>query len=269
MGDEGHIADQELERFFQDLRSAFPERTSAQASEHLAAMFETAHLLADKGDPAVRPVSNADGPARQVSRLPKRRGNTMTDRNFLHSRALRALAPAVAAFAVLGAMASASALPHGVQHAASTAASWVGLDLTDGADATTSDATGDDQAPDAFGDASTGSTKDDAVSQDDSQGEDTQDSSDTTESGDNQGEDTSGAGDTTESGDNQGEDTSGDTTQSGDDQGEDNSGSGDTTESGDSQGEDTSGDTGGDTQDQSGGGSDDTSDSNGGDSGQN
>jgi hypothetical protein len=244
MGEERHIPDEELQRFFDDLRSAFPGQTPAAADEHLAAMFETAHLLADKGDPVARPVSNADGPAAQVSRLPKRRGNTMTDRNYLRSRALRVLTPAVAAFAVLGAMASANALPHGAQHAASTAASWVGVDLPDSDEATV-DAT-DDEAPNAFGDASEDSTKDGAVTPDDNQGDDTSDAT----ASDDQGDDNTGSGDATEAGDDQGQDEqgSGDTSESGDnnDQGEDSGSSGDT-ENNDSQGEDQQSDSGDDS----------------------
>jgi hypothetical protein len=256
MGEDRHIADEELQRFFDDLRSAFPGQTPAAADEHLAAMFETAHLLADKGDPVARPVSNADGPAAQVSRLPKRRGNTMTDRNYLRSRALRVLTPAVAAFAVLGAIASANALPHGAQHAASTAASWMGVDLPDG-DEATADAT-DDEAPDASGDDGEDSTKDGAVTPDDTQGDDT---SDATESGD-QGEDNAGSDDATEASDDQGDDEqgSGDTSESGDnnDQGEDEGGSSGDTENNDSQGEDQQSDSGDDSGSDGSGSNDDS-----------
>ena len=112
MGADRHIGDAEVERFLGDLRSSFPAQAPATSETHLAAMFETAHLLADNGDPVARPVSNADAPAAQVSRLPKRRRNTMTERNF-RARALRIAAPTIAAFTVLGAMAAANAKDFG------------------------------------------------------------------------------------------------------------------------------------------------------------
>jgi len=205
----------ELDGFVQDLREAVPERMLASEDLHVAAMVETSHLMADKGDPVVRPVSNADAPASQVSRLPKLRRKQMKR----STRTLvRVLAPLAAVLTVMGSMAVAGALPHTVQKAVSHAAGTVGLNLPGDEDST--DVTGEDDQGE----------NDDSQGDNNNQGEDTQgsDSSGDTQSGDSQGDNTS-------SGDSQG-DSSGDT-QSGDSQG-DGASSGDSS-SGDSQGGDS------------------------------
>ena len=246
----------ELDGFVQDLREAVPERMLASEDLHVAAMVETSHLIADKGDPVVRPVSNADAPAPQVSWLPKLRRKQMKR----STRTLvRVLAPLAAVLTVMGSMAVAGALPHTVQKAVSHAAGTVGLNLPDEEDST--DVTGEDdqgenddsqgnnnnQGEDSTKDSAvttniqgdqgetpdTGPSADDQGEKDDSQGDNN-----------NQGEDThvgDSSGDS-QSGDSQ-DDSSGDT-QSGDSQGDSNSS--DSNSSGDS----SSGDSqGGDSQD--------------------
>ena len=210
----------ELDRFVQDLREAVPTRPLASEDLHVAAMVETSHLIADKGDPVVRPVSNADAPASQVSWLPKLRRKQMKR----STRTLvRVLAPLAAVLTVMGSMAVAGALPHTVQKAVSHAAGTVGLNLP-----------GDDDSTVVTGEDDQGQN-DDSQGDNNNQGEDTQgsDSSGDTQSGDSQSDNTS-------SGDSQG-DSSGDT-QSGDSQGDSNS-SGDSSRgdssSGDSQGGDS------------------------------
>jgi hypothetical protein len=203
----------ELDGFVQDLREAVPARPLASEDLHVAAMVETSHLIADKGDPVVRPVSNADAPAPQVSWLPKLRRKQMKR----PTRTLvRVLAPLAAVLTVMGSMAVAGALPHTVQKAVSHAAGTVGLSLP-----------GDDDSTDVTGEDDQGEN-DDSQGDNNNQGEDTQgsDSSGDTQSGDSQGDNTS-------SGDSQG-DSSGDT-QSGDSQGDSSSGD----SSGDSQGGDS------------------------------
>jgi hypothetical protein len=243
----------ELDGFVQDLREAVPARHLASEDLHVAAMVETSHLLADKGDPVVRPVSNAGAPAPQVSRLPKLRRKQMKR----STRTLvRVLAPLAAVLTVMGSMAVAGALPHTVQKAVSHAAGTVGLSLPGDEDST--DVTGEDhqgENDDSQGDNDNrgeDSTKDAAVTTNDQgdQGE----TSDTGTSSDDQGENDDSQGDNNNQGeDTQGSDSSGDT-QSGDSQS-------DTTSSGDSQG-DSSGDSqSGDSQGDSSGG-----DSQGGDS---
>ena len=202
----------DLDGFVQDLREAVPERMLAFEDLHVAAMVETSHLTADKGDPVVRPVSNADAPGSQVSWLPKLRRKQMKR----STRTLvRVLAPLAAVLTVMGSMAVAGALPHTVQKAVSHAAGTVGLSLP-----------GDEDSTDVTG-------EDDQGENDDSQGDNN-----------NQGEDTpvgDSSGDS-ESGDSQ-DDSSGDT-QSSDSQ--DDSNSSDSNSSGDS----SSGDSqGGDSQD--------------------
>jgi hypothetical protein len=226
----------ELDGFVQDLREAVPARPFASEDLHVAAMVETSHLIADKGDPVVRPVSNADAPAPQVSWLPKLRRKQMKR----STRTLvRVLAPLAAVLTVMGSMAVAGALPHTVQKAVSHAAGTVGLNLPGDDDST--EVTGEDdqgQNDDSHGDNNNqgeDSTKDSPVTTDDQgdQGE----TPDTGTSADDQGENDDSQGDNNNEGeDTQGSDSSGDT-QSGDSQGDSNS-SGDSS-SGDSQGGDS------------------------------
>ena len=194
----------ELDGFVQDLREAVPARPLASEDLHVAAMVETSHLVADKGDPVVRPVSNADAPAPQVSRLPKLRRKQMKR----STRTLvRVLAPLAAVLTVMGSMAVAGALPHTVQKAVSHAAGTVGLNLPGDDDST--DVTGEDdqgENDDNQGDNNNqgeDSTKDSAVTTNDQgdQGE----TSDTGTSADDQGENDDSQGDNN----NQGEDTQG------------------------------------------------------------
>jgi len=242
----------ELARFVEDLREAVPARPLASEDLHVAAMVETSHLIADNGDPVVRPVSNADAPAPQVSRLPKLRRKPMKR----STRTLvRVLAPIAAVLTVMGSMAVAGALPHTVQKAVSHTAGIVGLNLP-GDDESTDVPGQDDQGENADdqGDNNNqgdSSTKDTAVTTNDQgdQGE----SSDTQTSADDQGENDDSQGDNNNQGeDTQSGDTSGGDSQSGDTQSGDTSGGGDS-QSGDSQsgsGDTQSGDTsgGGDSQ---------------------
>jgi hypothetical protein len=232
----------ELDGFVQDLRDAVRPRPLASEDLHVAAMVETSHLIADKGDPVVRPVSNADAPAPQVSRLPKLRRKPMKR----STRTLvRVLAPIAAVLTVMGSMAVAGALPHTVQKAVSHTAGIVGLNLP-GDDESTDVPGQDDQGENADdqgdnnnqGDSSTDDT---AVTTNDQgdQGE----SSDTQTSADDQGENDDSQGDNNNQGeDTQSGDTSGGDSQSGDSQGGGgDTQSGDTSGGGDSQGGDTSG----------------------------
>jgi len=230
----------ELAGFVQDLHEAAPARPLVSEDLHVAAMVETSHLIAENGDPVVRPVSNADAPAPQVSRLPKLRRKPMKR----STRTLvRVLAPIAAIFTVMGSMAVAGALPHPVQKAVSHAAGTVGLNLP-----------GDDESTDVPDQDDQGENADDQGDNDENQGDssttdtaittndqgDQSESSDTQTSADDQGENDDSQGDNNNQGeDTQSADTSGDT-QSGDSQG------GDTSGGGDSQSGDTSG--GGDSQ---------------------
>jgi hypothetical protein len=226
---------QDVTRFAQELQEAVPSSGLPSEDLHVAAMVETAHLLAEKGDPAVRPVSNAAGPAPQASGLPKQR------RKPMKWKFAKVLAPIAAVLTVFGGMAYAGALPRPVQHAVSHTAGTVGLNLPGDEDGQGEDAVTDDtEDPAAI-------ATDDQGENDDSQGDN-----------DNQGEDTQG-----DSSDDQGE--SSDTSTSSDDQGENDDSQGDN----DNQGEDTQGDGGSeqslggdqsqDSQDSQGDGGSDTS----------
>ena len=229
----------ELTRFVEDLHEAVPARPLASEDLHVAAMVETSHLTADDGDPVARPVSNADAPAPQVSRLPKLRRKPMKR----STRTLvRVLVPIVAMLTVMGSMAVAGALPHTVQKAVSHAAGTVGLNLP-----------GDDESTDVPGQGDQGENADDQ-GDNNNQGQDATNNAAVTtndqgDQGENSGTQTS-ADDQGENDDSQGDNNNqGEDTQSGDTSGDSQSGdpqSGDTqssdTQSGDSQG-DTSGDT--------------------------
>ena len=161
------IADEEFARFVDDVREAFPAQAPAAEDAHLAAMMETAH---------------------PVALLPERRRNEMQN-SKIAKWGLRIAAPAAAAFMVMGAMASAGALPRPMQHAASTAAGWAGVDVTNGDDdaTETSDPTDTStDAPDPTTDEGDDSQGDNDNQGDDSQGETNQ--SDTSSEND-QGED--------------------------------------------------------------------------------
>ena len=212
----------ELDGFVQDLREAVPARPLASEDLHVAAMVEASHLIADKGDPVVKPVSNADAPAPQVSWLPKLRRKQMKR----STRTLvRVVAPLAAVLTVMGSMAVAGALPQTVQKAVSHAAGTVGLNLP-----------GDDEAQ--------GDNNDDQGDNND-QGEDTQGDTQTgDQSGDTSGDQSGDQGDNSQGdNNNQGEDT-----QSSDSSGDSHTGDskGDNSSSGDSHGDSSSGDSQGD-----------------------
>ena len=234
----------ELAGFVEDLHEAVPARPLASEDLHVAAMVETSHLTAEKGDPVARPVSNASAPAPQVSRLPKLRRKPMKR----STRTLaRVLVPIAAVLTVMGSMAVAGALPHTVQKAVSHAAGTVGLNVP-GDDESTDVPGQGDQGPNADdqgdnNDQGVNSTNDTAVTTNDQgdQGE----SSGTQTSADDQGENDDSQGDNN----NQGEDT-----QSGDTTGDTSGGTQSDSQSGDSQSGDSQSDTqsGGDSQDSQG-----------------
>ena len=262
----------ELEAFSDGLRAAFPARPLAAEDEHIASMISAAHLLADTGDPVVRPVSNADAPGHQVSWLPKQRRNRMQEeRNRSKRVVIKVLAPATVFFALLGGVAWAGGLPAPLQRTASHVAGFAGVSLDDGTEVETPDPAETD-APDPTdnqdGDHQ-GEDNHDATAGEDNQG-DNNDQGTTT--GDNSGEDNQ---DSTSGDDNQGEDNQDSTSGEDNNQGEDNQDSTSGDNSGDNSGEgsgdsggssDNSGDSGGDSgSDSSGSGSGSGSGSSGGD----
>jgi hypothetical protein len=242
MGIDPHAADDALERmlfgapvndewrdvasFVQELQEAIPSANLASEDLHVAAMVETAHLLAEKGDPVVRPVSNAAEPAPQASGLPKQRRKPMRKK-----MAARILAPVAAAFVVFGGMAYAGALP------------WSGHTPTSAStlspsDEDTQDALGeDDQGEDTQGDEG----KDDVVTPPADEGDQGENADDQSESSDDLGDssDEATSDDQGENDDNQGDN---------DNQGEDSQGDSTDQQSGDDQGDSTGGDQGGDSQ---------------------
>jgi len=118
--------------FLQDLVRAYPETPTCGCEEaHVARMIETAQLLAENGDPAVRPASKANGPAEQVSGLPKLRRLSMLRELFAPKKGKVALAALALLMATSGTAFAAArgALPAPIQDAAARAASVVGIDV--------------------------------------------------------------------------------------------------------------------------------------------
>ncbi len=226
----------DLATFAGDLRYAHPEVPVPQgrAQLHLAAIATAASLLADKGEPAVTPASNAHGPDGRASGLPKRR-RTAVRTPVLKTLRAKIVVAVTVALTSFGGLAAAGALPGPLQGAAAGAAGLVGLTLPDG---------DEDELPGlADEESDQGEDGDDQGAVDDQgdQGE---------ESGDDQGEDGDDQGAVDDQGD-QGEE-SGDHGEESDDQGdqnEDADGSSDANEDdGDDQGtvDDQNGDDGDD-----------------------
>ncbi len=119
----------ELARFFGELREAYPQpSTESLEASHVAAMIETARLLAENGEPVARPASNAHGSEDQASGLPKWRSNIMVQR-FIASKWAKLAAVSAALVMALGGVAFAGVLPPPVQNAVAGAARTVGITL--------------------------------------------------------------------------------------------------------------------------------------------
>ncbi len=122
-----------LEAFVEDLRTAFPPIPIAAEEAHLGAIAEAARLLADRGDPVARPVSNASGRASRPSWLPKRKGNSVRVPVF-RSWSAKIVAGLVVLMSSFGGLAVAGALPGGVQDSVANVASGIGVNLPGGDD---------------------------------------------------------------------------------------------------------------------------------------
>jgi hypothetical protein len=194
----------DVKQFVDDVKAAFRAHDVPPAveSRHLAAMMETAHLIAHKGDPVVRPASKALGPAWQASGLPKRRRQRVNTpdvkRRLLRSPVGTVAAAMVAMFTIFSGVALAGVLPAPVQKAVANVADTVGIHLPSPADDQT--VAGDDQ-----GEQGDANDQDDAQEGDDQPGDDQGDRNE-------QGEDEQGDQDDAREGDDQ--------TVDGDDQGE-------------------------------------------------
>ena len=96
--------------FLHDVGGAFPAGIPPAEEAHLAAIVHAAQLLADKGEPAVRSASKADGRARHASGLPKR-GRVMMKVPLMRSLAAKVVAGLVVLMSMFGGLALAGALP--------------------------------------------------------------------------------------------------------------------------------------------------------------
>jgi hypothetical protein len=221
----------ELSMFVEEVQGAFRATPLASEEQHFAAMSDAIQLLADKGNPVVRPVSNANEPAPQASWLPKLRRIQMRER-LVRTVLTKVLAPVVALFTLFGGLAYAGALPDPLQSAASDVGGFFGLDIDDGDEA--DDVADVDEAPDADTGATgvSGATGATGAESDDDQGED----ADEVE-GEDDSQDTEGSDD---SQDTEGSDDSQDTEES--DDSDDSSDSEDSGDSQDAEGSDDSSD---------------------------
>ena len=204
--------EQALDLFLQDVGGAFPAEPSLAEEAHLAAIVQAAQLLADKGEPAVRSASKADGRGRHASGLPKRRRGIVKV-PLMRSLAAKVVAGLVVLMSMFGGLAFAGALPG--QGSDDDATEVVEIqDVSDEAPETEAPETedADDQGEDA----------DDQGENADDQGEN-EDADDEDEDADDQGEN--------EDADDQGEDVN-------DDQGDDDQGE---NENADDQGDDDQG----------------------------
>jgi hypothetical protein len=102
--------EQALGLFLREVGGAFPAEPSLAEEAHLGAIVQTAQLLADKGEPAVRSASKADGRARHASGLPKRRRVIMKV-PLMRSLAAKVVAGLVVLMSMFGGLALAGALP--------------------------------------------------------------------------------------------------------------------------------------------------------------
>jgi hypothetical protein len=196
----------ELSAFAEDLRTAFPDPRVDDSVQHahLAAMAEAArpNTAATGSTPAVRAAT------RPMSLPPTARRNPV-----FKSLAAKITAVAVVAFASLGGLATAGALPRPLQHGVARVADTVGLNLPDPDEL-------DDQSGDELEPSDESGTNDEAGDQGSS--------GDNNESGDNndqtgQSGDDGTSDDSTDQSDDQATSVAG-TDESGDnnDQGEDN-----------------------------------------------
>ena len=121
-------ANQQLAQVLRAVDEAYPQpSTEGSEAAHLAAMMETAHLFADSGEPACRPVYEAYGPGLRASRLPRVWRSTLSD--IWAMKSAKVAAVTFAAVLALGGTAFAGGLPAPVQNVVATAAQGVGITL--------------------------------------------------------------------------------------------------------------------------------------------
>lgn len=118
----------QLTQVLRAVDQAYPQPSTEDCeASHVAAMMETAHILAASGEPATRPVGEAHGPGLRASRLPRVWRTTLTD--IWARKGAKVAAIAFAAILALGGTAYAGALPAPVQKVVATAAQGVGITL--------------------------------------------------------------------------------------------------------------------------------------------
>jgi hypothetical protein len=149
-GTNGAAGAGDLALFAEDLCTAFPETPLPErmAEDHIAAMIGAIQLLAEKGESALEPTSNAHGPDRRVSGLPKLRRRTMKQKMILR------LTVTAGMLVSLAGLAHAGVLPDPIQGTVEDV-----LGINDEGD----QANVDDGAVDDVDDSAVGDTDDGAV----------------------------------------------------------------------------------------------------------
>ena len=102
--------EQSLGLFLEDVRGAFPTEPSLREETHVAAIVQTAQLLADKGEPSVRSATEAGRSVRHASGRPKRR-RVIVKLPLMRSLAAKVVAGLVVLMSMFGGLALAGALP--------------------------------------------------------------------------------------------------------------------------------------------------------------
>lgn len=121
----------DLATVVRDVRTAFMVVPNQALEDRVA----VARLTIDKGDPAVRPASNAHGPARQVSGLPKWRRRRPVLASLFASLGMKiTTGVAVAATAATGGLAATGNLPDAAQSAVANVVEKIGVHIPDPAD---------------------------------------------------------------------------------------------------------------------------------------
>lgn len=121
-------------RFVADFDEAHPEpSTECYEAQHMAQIMDAALLMAANGDPAAMPASKADGPAQQVSGLPKPRRSRVMKSLLGAPLWAKITASAVAVLLSFTGVAFAGGLPDPVQGVVHDAVGAVGIDIPDAA----------------------------------------------------------------------------------------------------------------------------------------
>jgi len=126
-----------LARLVRDLGDAFPEPCTAELeAQHLAAIMDAVHLMAEKGEPVARPASKAHGSDTQASGLPKswREGIASQIKGLFATKVAKVVVAAIALVFAFSGIAVAGVLPPHVQDRVADVVAAVGIHIPGGSD---------------------------------------------------------------------------------------------------------------------------------------